>query len=280
MSPDPLGGDITNPQSLNRYAYALNNATSFIDPTGLAGEPAGCSVDSLDRPRADMVYVSSDCVCIWDPMICALLPGGGGGPGVGGGGGHGTTGGGSTGGTGGGTSSGTAGGAIPLPPGVNAFLGFHVYCVQTTIGGAVNPASCSLYFLGAKINTFPLAADLSAAGLVIAGSVSGIVPVAYVGGLGPTVQLAFSSQGWGCIGPGGAIGSVGKAFNFGPLTGGDLGNARNVLSGWSVSVGAQSPNPLVGAQAMANSSGWLYGPTGGTPGWSLSGSYSFCGSAP
>jgi RHS repeat-associated protein len=33
-SPDPLAGDITNPQSLNRYAYALNNPTSFVDPSG------------------------------------------------------------------------------------------------------------------------------------------------------------------------------------------------------------------------------------------------------
>jgi len=35
MSPDPLGGDITNPQSLNRYAYALNNPTTLTDPLGL-----------------------------------------------------------------------------------------------------------------------------------------------------------------------------------------------------------------------------------------------------
>jgi len=35
MSPDPMAGDISNPQSLNRYAYALNNPTSLVDPLGL-----------------------------------------------------------------------------------------------------------------------------------------------------------------------------------------------------------------------------------------------------
>ena len=41
MTPDPLGGDITNPQSLNRYAYVLNNPTTFTDPSGLG--PQDCS---------------------------------------------------------------------------------------------------------------------------------------------------------------------------------------------------------------------------------------------
>ena len=36
-SPDPLAGDITNPQSLNWYAYVLNNPTSNVDPLGLDG---------------------------------------------------------------------------------------------------------------------------------------------------------------------------------------------------------------------------------------------------
>ncbi len=44
-SPDPLGGDITNPQTLNRYAYVLNDPTSLIDPMGLGtcpnANPAG-----------------------------------------------------------------------------------------------------------------------------------------------------------------------------------------------------------------------------------------------
>jgi RHS repeat-associated protein len=35
LSPDPLGGHITNPQSFNRYAYVLNNPTSLVDPLGL-----------------------------------------------------------------------------------------------------------------------------------------------------------------------------------------------------------------------------------------------------
>jgi RHS repeat-associated protein len=35
LSPDPLGGGIASPQSLNRYGYVLNNAMTLIDPLGL-----------------------------------------------------------------------------------------------------------------------------------------------------------------------------------------------------------------------------------------------------
>ena len=44
MSPDPLGGDITNPQSLNRYAYVLNNPTTLTDPLGLQGDNNHCTI--------------------------------------------------------------------------------------------------------------------------------------------------------------------------------------------------------------------------------------------
>ena len=52
LSPDPLGGDITNPQSLNRYAYVMNNPTTLTDPLGLCartGEPGPCGQNGL-RP--------------------------------------------------------------------------------------------------------------------------------------------------------------------------------------------------------------------------------------
>lgn len=35
VSPDPLGGAVGNPQSLNRYAYALNSPLNFVDPSGM-----------------------------------------------------------------------------------------------------------------------------------------------------------------------------------------------------------------------------------------------------
>ncbi|MHB8525864.1 MAG: RHS repeat-associated core domain-containing protein [Candidatus Acidiferrales bacterium] len=41
MTPDPLMGDIRNPQTLNRYAYVANNPLNLIDPSGLHEEDEG-----------------------------------------------------------------------------------------------------------------------------------------------------------------------------------------------------------------------------------------------
>jgi RHS repeat-associated protein len=35
LSPDPLAGNVFNPQSLNRYVYVQNNPTTLVDPKGL-----------------------------------------------------------------------------------------------------------------------------------------------------------------------------------------------------------------------------------------------------
>jgi len=50
MTPDPVAGDITNPQSLNRYAYVLNNPLNLIDPLGLTCVQTddGFTADNMD----------------------------------------------------------------------------------------------------------------------------------------------------------------------------------------------------------------------------------------
>ena len=41
MTPDPLGGQIGDPQTLNKYAYVRNNPLNLIDPTDMMDETAG-----------------------------------------------------------------------------------------------------------------------------------------------------------------------------------------------------------------------------------------------
>ena len=81
-----------------------------------------------------------------------------------------------------------------------------------------------------------------------------------------------------CIGlaAGAQFPAAGRAVAGGPLLFGNLDNADAILSGGSVNAGVQSPNPLIGAQVIANSSGWLGGPTGGIPGIVTGPSYSGC----
>jgi RHS repeat-associated protein len=52
LSPDPAGPVLANPQSGNRYAYALNNPMRYVDPTGRgAADPGSMGVDrASDRP--------------------------------------------------------------------------------------------------------------------------------------------------------------------------------------------------------------------------------------
>lgn len=57
LQPDPLAGSITNPQSLNRYSYVLNDPVNLSDPLGLESGVLGanhsgrqCVIDGFDSP--------------------------------------------------------------------------------------------------------------------------------------------------------------------------------------------------------------------------------------
>jgi RHS repeat-associated protein len=55
MSPDPIGGRRTDPQTLNKYPYVRNNPLTFTDPTGLY-----TCVDSNDcGSKADRAFYSA-----------------------------------------------------------------------------------------------------------------------------------------------------------------------------------------------------------------------------
>jgi RHS repeat-associated protein len=70
LSPDKLGGEVMNSQSLNRYAYALNNPATLNDPLGMdSGDPG--------NPCSDPMYASSHAECgSWEEGCAAVMYGG------------------------------------------------------------------------------------------------------------------------------------------------------------------------------------------------------------
>ena len=84
LSPDPYSGsyDFSNPQSMNRYVYVLNNPLSMVDPVGTNPGMGTCYYDipfafggdeDLIEPVADYEMSEEDCqdlatnIAIWVP---------------------------------------------------------------------------------------------------------------------------------------------------------------------------------------------------------------------
>jgi len=57
LSRDPLGGGLKAPTSQNRYAYALDNPTTYSDPSGLSPVVSGGSGQSVKGPHTLSGYV-------------------------------------------------------------------------------------------------------------------------------------------------------------------------------------------------------------------------------
>jgi RHS repeat-associated protein len=69
MSVDPVAGSLSNPQSLNRYTYVLNNPLNFIDPTGMVVEWA----DSEKKKKKDEAEARTNAQRKYEKQIAKLL---------------------------------------------------------------------------------------------------------------------------------------------------------------------------------------------------------------
>jgi RHS repeat-associated protein len=79
MSPDPLGGDLFDPQSLNRYAYVVNNPGNLIDPFGLkvCTKPDGSIVSATSESGCEEACELLGVVCQWGSSNNGGAPTGG-----------------------------------------------------------------------------------------------------------------------------------------------------------------------------------------------------------
>jgi RHS repeat-associated protein len=63
LSPDPLNGDVSDPQKLNKYTYARNNPTNLTDPSGMT-TTGPCENNCGDGNPCDEVNRSPHPICI------------------------------------------------------------------------------------------------------------------------------------------------------------------------------------------------------------------------
>ncbi len=254
-APDPIAGPISIPQSLNRYAYVLNDVVNAVDPLGLQRrklEPvihpglgqnrSICIVDLIEMPCSSVSWETvrgcpqNDCRVRFDSKGRLIVPGGPN-PGI-----------------------------YEYRPSdkpdewdgrtLKAYLGTWV-----RVGDAPGKLSTESSFFWSAWSFFVR---------VVTGPSSGtaIVPLVTappLGAAGPAFTVSvipWSGTVCGGLGAGVFAPFPGRAVAGGPLIHGNTENALAILSGPSFSAGAQG-TPLIGYQFVSNPSGIVGGPTAG-----------------
>jgi RHS repeat-associated protein len=261
LSPDPVAGDITRPQSLNRYPYVLNSPTTITDLLGL--QPPGCpegmptnecygGIPGFWASGAQQYGLYSSPT--WNEFTTLTIPVV--------------------------TESWIPPGEVQasidgVPVGAQSYPGYW-----TVVGSGIDLLG-SLGATGSSLSRapweiswiFPLWPLPPAVGIGPAGGIA----------FNPTTKIVCASAGIGA--------SVGDNLAVGPLTGKTLRGQQasptqidQILSGGSVNVGYNVPVGPVpvgpGGQASLNGSGVVYGPTVGVAGFSTSSTYAGCVSLP
>jgi len=240
ISPDPAGMaavDITNPQSWNRYAYVMNNPTSYVDPTGLACFPlervmfGSCSFFAMLEGAA---FGEN-----WEEFDAMSLP--------------------------------------VVAPNPFALPGQANWVPNPDYNPADPNSVIGTYQVSTALVQIGTGADLqswlSSFKPAVGYSATFIFPV-FFGTLGPAITVTYvPGKNLKCVAPGVGA-SFGRTVSAGPVVG-DSGSIEGILKGASFSGGYQL-TPWAGAGGSVNSSGVVSGNTIGNPGASATLTYGFC----
>jgi len=264
MSPDLLAGALGDPQSLNLYAYTANDPISRVDPLGLdwfSDWLCACNrslnPDTLEwrRERAFWGDRWEDLPGHHNEVAVGLRD-------------H-----------------------LRTIPGYTVNNGTLYLWISSTRSQTFNNG---MWTFGITTGYWYAMGDIAvgsvtqSAGLGAGGRGLGVVkdyfkhvPLAVTGmypvwgaPIGPAGSVAYNpARREFCFSLGAAVGERGA--NGGPLLLGNIQNADAIFRKWSWSI-TVAPSPMIGGQAIWNSSGTMGGPVAGTPGISISYTHGWC----